>query len=126
MLYADSIYYTDVYAGTVIPSDKVDEALKKASRHIDALTYSRIVGRGINALTEFQQNIIKECTCMIADFEYANEDVINSVLSSYAINGVSMGFSGNGANVSVTNGICVQKDTYSLLMSTGLTSQVLR
>ncbi len=126
MLYADSIYYTDVYAGTVIPSNEVDKALKKASGHIDALTYNRIVGRGINALTEFQQNVIKECTCMIADFEYANEDVINSILSSYAINGVSMGFSGNGANVSVINGICIQKDTYSLLMSTGLTSQVLR
>ena len=40
-------YYCDAYKGDVIPMDELDKALKQASRHVDSLTYNRIVGRGI-------------------------------------------------------------------------------
>ena len=36
-------YYCDAYKGNVIPMDELDKALKQASRHIDSLTYNRIV-----------------------------------------------------------------------------------
>mgnify|MGYP001533110281 CR=1 FL=1 len=44
-------YYCDAYKGTVIPMDELDRALKQASRHIDSLTYNRIVGRGFSNLS---------------------------------------------------------------------------
>ena len=122
--YADSTYYTDVYGGTDIPEEEQNKALKKASRHIDTLTYNRIIGRGISCLTEYQQDIIREVCCQLADFEYENEELINSVLQNYSINGVSMSF-GSSWNVVVQNGIAVKRDIYEQLCSTGLYCRVL-
>lgn len=72
--YATEDYYLNQYGGEIIPKDILEKALKNASRHIDSLTYNRIVGRGISSLTEFQQEIIREVVCMQADFEYENAD----------------------------------------------------
>ena len=80
--YATPDYYLDQYEGSIVPEEELSKALEQASRHIDSLTYNRIVGRGISSLTEFQQEIIREVVCMQADFEYENADEINSVLSS--------------------------------------------
>ena len=51
--YASEDYYADQYDGDVIPEEKLEKALKQASRHIDSLTYNRIVGWGFSSLTEF-------------------------------------------------------------------------
>lgn len=123
--YVDITYYQNTYKGTVIPEDKIEEKLKEASMHIDTLTYNRIVGRGFKNLTKFQQDIIKEVVCKLADFEYENEDLIKSVLSSYAINGVSMNF-GTSWNIQVQNGVAIPKDYYCLLSQTGLTCRNMR
>lgn len=120
--YADSNYYLGEYDGAIIPSESLNKALKQASRHIDVLTYNRIV---FDNLTDFQKGVIEECTCQIADFEYDNADMIESVLQSYSINGVSMSF-GNSWNVRVMNGVAIKADTYSLLKTTGLCLGVLR
>ena len=48
----------DEYTGD-IPSAKLEKQLLQASRHIDVLTYNRIVGN-FDKLTEFQKEIIKE------------------------------------------------------------------
>ena len=61
-------YYCDAYKGNVIPMDELDKALKQASRHIDSLTYNRIVGRGFSNLTAFQQETIQEVVCQQADW----------------------------------------------------------
>lgn len=66
-----------------------------------------------------------ECCCEMAEFEYENQDMIDSVLQSYAINGVSMTF-GESWNMKVVNGTAVKRDCYARLESTGLTSRVLR
>ncbi len=117
--YADEGYYTEQYKGTVIPNNELERKLKTASRHIDSLTYNRIVGRGISSLTEFQQDIIKEVCCMQADFEYENADMIDTVISAYSLNGASVQF-GDSWNVVVMNGVAMKKDTYQLLQQTGL------
>ncbi|MCI8641026.1 MAG: hypothetical protein HFJ59_04045 [Clostridia bacterium] len=123
--YVDITYYQDTYKGTTIPEDKIEEKTKEASMHIDTLTYNRIVGRGFKNLTKFQQDIIQEVVCKLADFEYENEDLIKSVLSSYAINGVSMNF-GTSWNIQVQNGVAILKDYYCLLSQTGLTCRNMR
>lgn len=122
--YADATYYTTVYGGTLIPQDERDKSLTQASRHIDTLTYNRIVARGIDTLTAFQEDVVQRVCCMMADFEYDNADMINTVLQSYSINGASMTF-GESWNLRVQDGVAVQRDTYSLLSQTGLCSSCL-
>ena len=99
--------------------------LRQASRHIDSLTYNRIVAAGFENLTQFQQEIIKEVCCRQAQFEVENEDAISSVLSSYSINGVSMNF-GSSWNVFTEHGVAMRRDVYSLLQQTGLCCRLLR
>ena len=123
-MYADYDYYSTEYKGTMPEEDAV-KALKQASRHIDTLTYNRIVGVGFDNLTPFQQNIVKECVCTMADFENTNASMINSLINSYSINGASISFSGECANCQLANGVIVQKDTYAYLAQTGLTCRSL-
>lgn len=123
--YADKNYYLTNYSGKVIPQDQITEILKKASRHIDTLTYNRIVGRGFENLTKFQQGIIQEVVCRLADFEFENEDILKTVISTYSINGVSLNF-GENWNIELQNGVAIPKDCYCLLAQTGLTCRNLR
>lgn len=82
--YTTCEYYRDAYKGNIIPVNELDKALKQASRHIDSLTYNRIVGRGFSNLTAFQQETIQEVVCQQADFEWENADEINTILQSTA------------------------------------------
>lgn len=104
--------------GGLIDGD-IEKYLIQASRHIDALTFNRIVAKGFENLTEFQQEIVKTVCFDMANFEYENEDLINSVLQSYSVNGVSMQF-GESWSIGVIGGVAIRRDTYSLLMQTGL------
>lgn len=117
--YATLDYYTNTYDGSIVPEERLGKALRQASRHIDSLTYNRIIGQGFFNLTKFQQEIIREVTCQQADFEVENEDEINTVLSSYSINGVSAQF-GSSWNVFTDKGIAMKRDVYALLCQTGL------
>lgn len=119
-MYADYEYYTTEYKGTLSEEEAV-KALKQASRHIDTLTYNRIKKCEFERLTTFQQGIIKEATCMMADFEHNNSSMINSLINSYGINGANISFSGECANCQIVNGIIIQKDVYAYLSQTGLT-----
>ena len=80
---------------TIVPECERIDVLKKVSRHIDSLTFNRIVAKGFANLTKFQQDVIKEVICEQSDFEYENDDMINTILSSYGINGVNMSFGPN-------------------------------
>ena len=118
-------YYREIYEGTAIPEEKQERALAQASRHIDSLTYNRIVGRGFSCLTEFQQEVIREVVCQQADFEYENADEIDTILSGYSINGVSAQF-GSSWNVFTGKGVAMKRDVYSLLSQTGLCCRLAR
>ena len=122
-MYADSKYYYGTYKGTVIPEESLEKHLRFASRHIDIITYNRI--QGIESLTEFQQNIVREACCEMAEFEYENAETLNSIVQSYSINGVSATF-GDGWNVKIIGGIAVKTDTYRYLCQTGLCCRLLR
>lgn len=123
--YATPEYYTDTYGGTLILENDIERALQIASRHIDSLTYNRIVGRGFSNLTRFQQDIIQDVVCQQADFETENADEINSILSSYSINGVSAQF-GSSWNVFTDKGVAMKRDLYALLCQTGLCCRLAR
>ena len=117
--YADPEYYREIYGGDMVPEEHLEKALRQASRHIDSLTYNRIVEAGFENLTGFQQEIIRETVCQQAEFEYENADEINTILSGYSINGVSAQF-GSSWNVFMEKGIAMKRDVYALLSQTGL------
>lgn len=123
--YAAPEYYRDDYKGVTVPDAGLDKALRRASRHIDSLTYNRIVGRGFSDLTPFQRETIKDVVCQQADFEYENEDEINTILSSYSINGVSAQF-GSAWNVLTDKGVAMMRDVHSQLSQTGLCCRLAR
>ena len=123
--YVTTEYYKNTYKGTIIPTDEQEKALTQASRHIDSLTYNRIVGRGISNLTLFQRDIVQEVVCQQADFEYENADEINTILQGYSINGVSAQF-GSSWNVLTNKGVAMKRDVYALLSQTGLCCRLTR
>lgn len=116
-------YYRDVFKGSRIPEAELEKKLRLASRHVDSLTYNRIIGRGFQSLTEFQQDMIQEVVCQQAEFEYENADEIETILQSYSINGVSAQF-GTSWNVFIDKGIAMKRDAYALLCQTGLCSRL--
>lgn len=117
--YVTPEYYREIYSGSIIPEENLEKLLRQASRHIDSLTYNRIVGRGFLNLTDFQQDLIREVVCQQAEFEYENADEIDTILQSYSINGVSAQF-GSSWNVFTDKGIAMRRDTYAELCQTGL------
>lgn len=123
--YAAEDYYKKNYGGQTVPDEELGKVLRQASRHIDSLTYNRIVGAGFHNLTPFQQDIIREVCCQQADFEYENADEINTILQSYGINGVSAQF-GSSWNVFTDKGIAMKRDVYATLTQTGLCCRIVR
>ena len=123
--YVTPEYYRETYVGSQIPENELERALTQASRHIDSLTYNRIVGRGFSNLTVFQQDVIREVVCQQADFEYENADEINTILSSYSLNGASVQF-GSSWNVYTEKGVAIKRDVYALLSQTGLCCRLAR
>ena len=123
--YVTPEYYNAVYGGNVVPEEELVKYLRQASRHIDSLTYNRIVGVGISGLGEFQQDTIREVVCKQAEFEYENADEIRSILASYSLNGVSVQF-GSTWNVFVEKGIAMMRETYAQLCQTGLCCRLAR
>ena len=124
-MYKPYLSADEYYENGGLIEEDVEKYLISASRHIDSLTFNRIVSKGFENLTEFQQEIIKTVCFDLANFEYDNEDLINSVLQSYSINGVTMQF-GASWNIAVINGVAIRHDTYNLLTQTGLTYRGLR
>ncbi len=123
--YVTPEYYRETYGGSQIPENELERALTQASRHIDSLTYNRIVGQGFSNLTAFQQDVIREVVCQQADFEYENADEINTILSSYSLNGASVQF-GSSWNVYTEKGVAIRRDVYALLSQTGLCCRLAR
>lgn len=105
------------YSGN-IPADELEKRLRRACRDIDSLTFNRIVKAGFENLTEFRQGLIKEAVELHADFCYDNADLLESPLSAYAINGVSMSF--DKSKIVTVGGVTTSSEVYSLLMQTGL------
>ena len=123
--YATYSDYTSYGFNEFGTQDEINNALRMASRHIDTLTFNRIVAMGFENLTEFQQDIVKEVVCRQALFEYENADEINSVLKGYSINGVSAEY-GDSMGVKTQDGVTISKSLYSFLEQTGLCCRLAR
>ena len=96
-----------------------NKIINGANNAIDILTYSRINAIGFENLTPFQKRIVCECAFETALFLLENREFLDTPLSSYSINGVSMQFKFN-QTVHCSNGVVVPESTYRKLMSTNL------
>jgi hypothetical protein len=86
---------------------------------VDSLTYCRIGSAGLEALTAFQQKVIKWVTCALADWQTENADILDNPYSSYSINGVAATW-GKSVGVRQVNGILIPNQIYAELIKTGL------
>ena len=107
----------DEYSGD-IPKDELEKCLRAARRAVDSLTFNRIVKKGFDYLTDFQQELVKEAVKLHADFAHDNAELLNSPLSSYSISGVSMSF--DRSKIVTIGGVTTTSEVYNLLMQTGL------
>lgn len=119
--YANKAYYNEQTKNldNKIPDDKVEYYLKKASLDIDTLTFNRIRRIGFEKLSEYQQEVIKEVCCEHASFLFDNADMLQTYLSNYSINGVSMSFE-KSWNIYTEVGVAMDRRLYELLSDTGL------
>lgn len=117
--------FTDYQAqGGQASEQDITPKLQAASDAVDALTFNRIVGKGFENLTTFQQEKVKRFCCLQADFLLENADAVESAMTHYSINGVTMEF-GNAALYQIVEGLAVSNAAISLLNQTGLTSRLL-
>ena len=118
-MYASFSDYTAAGYTRLASVDDPEHWLELASRDIDTLTFNRIRARGFAKLTEFQQDIIKMVTCQLADFRLENDELLDSALTGYSINGVSANF-GDSRNVVVAGDVILPVRLYGWLQQTGL------
>lgn len=105
-----------MFSAYVENQGNADEYAITAAEHIDTLTFNRITD--FETLTEHQRRVIRRVHSQLTEFERENEDILDSQLQSYSINGVSMSF--GGQSVKFICGIAIPSNLYSMLISTGL------
>ena len=122
--YADVHYYMNASGvwteGEPVPEDTL---LCLASDAIDALCYGRIRKVSFEKLTEFQQEKVKKAVCLHAKFLLTYGDLLNSPLSSYGINGVSMSF--DASKVVTQGGVTTNQAVMQQLRQSGLATRLI-
>ncbi|NRT88108.1 hypothetical protein [Clostridium beijerinckii] len=115
-MYTDETYYKDTFKGSIISDDELANKLERASDQIDSLTFNRIVGKGFDNLTSFQQDKIKKAVCLHADFVEQYGEYIDMPLSGFSAGSISVNF-----NANKVNGITTTQEVINYLNQTGLT-----
>lgn len=108
-----------LYGDGLITAEQLDKALSRASDQVDSLTYNRIVAKGFDDLSPFQQKNIKKAVCRQSDFQYQYGDFLNMPLGGYSAGSVSLSFKA----ITGAGGIQTSESVINLLTATGLTSR---
>lgn len=118
MAYATAADY-EQYGDGVIPPEKLQKALSRASDQVDRLTYNRIGARGLDALTPFQRTNIIKAVCQQADFTEKFGDFLSMPISGYGAGSTSMSFK----ETKGAGGVQTTEAVLDLLLATGLTNR---
>lgn len=124
MIYATPQDY-ELYGKGLIPADGLERALTRASDQINGLTYNRIVARGFDSLTPFQQEQIKKAVCLQADFVHQYGDYLNTPMTGFSAGSISWSF-GESGFVQGAGGVATSQEVMGLLLPTGLANRVIR
>lgn len=114
-MYITAAEYIQMFPTAKITSDFYENK-QRAENDINALTFNRI--SNFDKLTEFQKRLVKRATGLQIKFIGDNVEMLDSIVDSYSIGGVSVSFDKN--KVLFINGTIVSKEVYSTLLQTGL------
>ena len=118
-MYASFADYTSAGYTRLANVDGPEHWLELGRRDIDTQTFHPNRGLGIEAPPEEQQEIIQTVTSQLADFRLENDELLDSALTGYSINGVSANF-GDGRNVVAVGEVILPVRLYGWLQQTGL------
>lgn len=118
MNYATAADYEFLSINREIPAELQEVYLEDASRQIDSLTCCRIPKIGFRNLSLCRQKLVRTAVVRQADLQYNFRDVLESPLSSYGINGVSIGL--DRASLVTRGGVSTLPSIAALLEQTGL------
>lgn len=121
--YADLDYYYSLGLPGEGAGVKLKSILAEASDAVDALCYGRIRKVGFDNLTEFQQEKVRKAVCYHAAFLFAYGELLNSPLSSYGINGVSMSF--DAGKVVTQGNVTTNQAVMQQLRQSGLATRLI-
>ena len=116
--YATNEMFRKKFPNTEMTDDEIALKLETASVDIDSLTFNRIVVCGFNALTPFQQEKVQNAVCRQAEFRSQNQELFETPITSYSINGVSVTF--DKSRLVTMSGVTTSADIYSELKQSGL------
>lgn len=121
--YADKDYYNNQFPGEKIITDEkeLERYLILASQKIDEITYNRIVGKGFDNLTKFQQSKVKMAVCYQVNYMIEN-GIESSNIEGYSVFDLSISIKENN---SIASQFHVSDVAYNCLKQTGLTSGIL-
>ena len=115
----------EAYGTGLIPADELEKALSRASDQIDSLTYNRIVARGFENLTPFQQENVKKAVCRQADLMHQYGDLLSTPMTGFGAGSISWSFEKSGF-VEGAGGVKTSQEVMGLLLPTGLANRGLR
>ena len=127
-LYVSKEYYQETFKGK-IPEKEIEKNLKLAQNKINRITFNRIVGKGFDNLTEFQQEKVRESICYQADYIFDNgyNDEDNSDISSYSVLDISVNVQTKDNNSKTQAELeCMSELAYDAIVQTGLTQRTWR
>lgn len=116
--YVTKTDFSKMFPNSQIPSDEVELYLKTASVDIDSLTFNRIVACGFDSLTPFQKEKVQNAVCRQAELRYQNQELFDSIIQSYSLNGASVTF--DKSRLVTICGATTSSDIYSELKQSGL------
>ena len=97
------------------------DIVRSVCEDIDTLTFRRITD--FFALTQYQRDTLLRVVGRFMRFKIENAELLDTVLQSYSVNGVSMSF--DKKNLKCISGVWISGDIYGLLSQTGLTCRVI-
>lgn len=118
-MYVTTQEYEVLSSAHAVTEEELESALKAAERDVDGLTFCRIHRYGIDRLTEFQRQNVKQAVVDQADFRAQYGELLDNPLASYSVNGVSMSW--DKSKILRVSDVDTSPVIYSLLQQTGLT-----
>lgn len=118
MVYANFDHYKNQYFGTVIPEEAFNQAVLKASRHIDYYVYGRISEENVGDFPT-----LPDCACEMAEIIYKTtlkdgKEKRSETTDGYSVTYVTEGRDGESADNVLRRKLYAIAETY--LLNTGL------
>lgn len=125
--YATREYYTDTFKGKILSQDDADRYLQEASEKIDSITFNRIVAKGFDNLTKFQQEKVQMAVCYQAEYILNNgyNDEDKEDVASYSVLDISVNVKTDSEKTQAEKE-CMSEKAYDLINKTGLATKGFR